>query len=316
MLDEVDAPLDDANIDRFCDLLDAMVAETETRYLIVTHNAVTMSRMHRLFGVTMVEQGVSRAGQRRPGRRGRSYWRRSESCAPIALAACIFCAPLLWRKAPTSTGAGWRTDGGAPRVFEFVIAGSKVSGVHCTQLRRRDRTAAAGSRGSLANATASTSPCGTCGADGIAGDGRRNCAASSSGGKLVIADEGVALDHYQGPARARRQAAIPRRSCRRVRRRSTCSPPRAEAAEASARARHPTSSRLHGGKSPPATCSAFWLGFGVGMEKQYFIIRRDGEMLFGLACGRCDNPYTFGALENFKTAGDTLEFDILHGRLG
>ena len=60
VLDEVDAPLDDANIDRFCDLLDQMVRETSTRYLIVTHNAVTMSRMHRLFGVTMVEQGVSR----------------------------------------------------------------------------------------------------------------------------------------------------------------------------------------------------------------------------------------------------------------
>jgi len=60
VLDEVDAPLDDANIERFCDLLDAMVGETKTRYLIVTHNAVTMSRMHRLFGVTMVERGVSR----------------------------------------------------------------------------------------------------------------------------------------------------------------------------------------------------------------------------------------------------------------
>ncbi|MGK6319031.1 chromosome segregation protein SMC [Sphingomonas sp. DT-204] len=60
VLDEVDAPLDDANIDRFCDLLDRMVEETATRYLIVTHNAATMSRMHRLFGVTMVEKGVSR----------------------------------------------------------------------------------------------------------------------------------------------------------------------------------------------------------------------------------------------------------------
>ncbi|WP_328280300.1 chromosome segregation protein SMC [Sphingobium sp.] len=60
VLDEVDAPLDDANVERFCDLLDAMVAQTATRYLIVTHNAVSMARMHRLFGVTMVEQGVSR----------------------------------------------------------------------------------------------------------------------------------------------------------------------------------------------------------------------------------------------------------------
>ncbi|MDB5685419.1 MAG: chromosome segregation protein, partial [Rhizorhabdus sp.] len=60
VLDEVDAPLDDANIERFCDLLAQMTQETETRYLVVTHNAVTMSRMHRLFGVTMIERGVSR----------------------------------------------------------------------------------------------------------------------------------------------------------------------------------------------------------------------------------------------------------------
>jgi chromosome segregation protein len=60
VLDEVDAPLDDANVERFCDLLDAMAKDTATRYLIVTHNAVTMARMHRLYGVTMVEQGISR----------------------------------------------------------------------------------------------------------------------------------------------------------------------------------------------------------------------------------------------------------------
>lgn len=60
VLDEVDAPLDDANIERFCDLLDRMTRETDTRYLIVSHNAVTMARMHRLYGVTMVEKGVSR----------------------------------------------------------------------------------------------------------------------------------------------------------------------------------------------------------------------------------------------------------------
>ncbi|MCF6195545.1 MAG: hypothetical protein L3J50_02495, partial [Emcibacter sp.] len=59
VLDEVDAPLDDANVERFCDLLDEMAENTATRFLIVTHNAVTMSRMDRLFGVTMAERGVS-----------------------------------------------------------------------------------------------------------------------------------------------------------------------------------------------------------------------------------------------------------------
>jgi chromosome segregation protein len=60
VLDEVDAPLDDANVERFCELLQRMTEETDTRYLIVTHNAVTMSRMDRLYGVTMIEKGVSR----------------------------------------------------------------------------------------------------------------------------------------------------------------------------------------------------------------------------------------------------------------
>jgi len=59
VLDEVDAPLDDANVTRFCDLLDEMCRQTDTRFLIITHHAVTMARMDRLFGVTMAEQGVS-----------------------------------------------------------------------------------------------------------------------------------------------------------------------------------------------------------------------------------------------------------------
>ena len=58
VLDEVDAPLDDANVERFCDLLDEMARQTETRFVIVTHNPITMARMNRLFGVTMAERGV------------------------------------------------------------------------------------------------------------------------------------------------------------------------------------------------------------------------------------------------------------------
>ncbi|MEM6477108.1 MAG: AAA family ATPase [Pseudomonadota bacterium] len=59
ILDEVDAPLDDANVERFCDLLDEMGKRASTRFLVVTHNPITMSRMQRLFGVTMAERGVS-----------------------------------------------------------------------------------------------------------------------------------------------------------------------------------------------------------------------------------------------------------------
>jgi chromosome segregation protein len=59
VLDEVDAPLDDHNVERFCNLLHEMTGSTDTRFVIITHNPITMARMNRLFGVTMAERGVS-----------------------------------------------------------------------------------------------------------------------------------------------------------------------------------------------------------------------------------------------------------------
>ena len=60
VLDEVDAPLDDANVARFCNLLEEIAHGSATRFLLVTHHPMTMARMDRLYGATMVEQGVSR----------------------------------------------------------------------------------------------------------------------------------------------------------------------------------------------------------------------------------------------------------------
>jgi len=59
ILDEVDAPLDDANVTRFCSLLDELSSVTDTKFVVITHHALTMSRMNRLYGVTMAERGVS-----------------------------------------------------------------------------------------------------------------------------------------------------------------------------------------------------------------------------------------------------------------
>jgi chromosome segregation protein len=59
VLDEVDAPLDDANVERYCDMLAEMAQSTDTRFLVITHNPITMARMDRLYGVTMAERGVS-----------------------------------------------------------------------------------------------------------------------------------------------------------------------------------------------------------------------------------------------------------------
>ena len=59
ILDEVDAPLDDANVTRFCSLLEELTKITNTKFIIVTHHALTMSKMNRLYGVTMPEKGIS-----------------------------------------------------------------------------------------------------------------------------------------------------------------------------------------------------------------------------------------------------------------
>ena len=59
VLDEVDAPLDDANVTRFCNLLEELISITSTKFIIVTHHALTMSKMNRLYGVTMPEKGIS-----------------------------------------------------------------------------------------------------------------------------------------------------------------------------------------------------------------------------------------------------------------
>jgi chromosome segregation protein len=60
VLDEIDAPLDDSNVDRVCDLLEHMAKSGETRFLVITHHRMTMARMDRLYGVTMSEKGVSK----------------------------------------------------------------------------------------------------------------------------------------------------------------------------------------------------------------------------------------------------------------
>ena len=60
ILDEVDAPLDDSNVARFCDILGQIAEKTGTRFIIVTHHRLTMARMDRLYGVTMEQKGVSR----------------------------------------------------------------------------------------------------------------------------------------------------------------------------------------------------------------------------------------------------------------
>ena len=219
------------------------------------------------------------------------------------IAAMLAVSPASAEDADWYRG-GWRTDGGEPHVYQLVIEGERVSGYYCTHCA--DGTTLAPLEGTF---------------DGDEGivftvrhlnlDGSLKSAeparARLADGKLIVTGAGferVTIKDPRGPTPGPYVQSI--------------LPPDASPV--------PVLTPRAGGGSPPAPyvqpapwrqltsddVAGVWLGFGVGMDKQYFIIRKDGERLFGLACGRCDNPYTHGALQNFRIEGDTLEFDIVH----
>ena len=204
---------------------------------------------------------------------------------------------------------GWRTDGGDPRVYEFVIRDRAVTGYSCTQCS--DGTTLAPLSGTFDEAGGIDFTVRYLNLDGSLVSGE-HLKARLTGGKLTVSGirdgqpfEQVTIKDPRGPTPGFSfQSVLP----------------------PGARPVPILKPAAVGGGGPPAPyvqpakwrqltaddVAGVWVGFGTGMEKQYFIIRRDGEKLFGLACGRCDNPYTHGALENFRITGDLLEFDIVH----
>ena len=232
------------------------------------------------------------------------------SIAALAAAGVILVAwPACAEDADWYRG-GWRTDAGDPHVYQFVIRGERVSGIYCTHCA--DGTTLAPIEGTFDEDEGLTFTIRHLDPQGatVSQDRLR---ARLEGGKLRVsgtrggeAFEHVAIKDPRGPTPGPyRQSILP----------PNAPPVPVLPLRAGG-----------GGGGPPAPYAApgqwreltaddvvgVWLGFGVGMDKQYFLIRKDGGRLFGLACGRCDNPYTFGALENFDIDGDTLEFDIVH----
>jgi hypothetical protein len=224
----------------------------------------------------------------------------------LLLAAAVLAAsPAAAEDADWYRG-GWRTEGAEPQVYQFVIRGSEVTGYYCT--RCADGTTLAPIEGTFDEDEGIDFAIRTLNLDGSTAHAYYR-QAKLAGGRLVISDgeaEQIAVKDPHGPT----PSAFP----------INILPPNA-----------PPVPILPlraggGGGGPPAPYEqpapwrqltadevlGVWVGFGVGIDKQYFIIRKDGDRLFGLACGRCDNPYTHGALENFRIHGDTLEFDIAH----
>ena len=230
--------------------------------------------------------------------------------AAFAAAAFLAASPAFAEDADWYRG-GWRTEAGGPHVYQFVIRGNQVTGYYCTHCA--DGTTLAPLEGTFDPDSGIAFTIRHLDLDGSLRS-ESHASARLEDGKLVVTfrgETGEALGHVaikdpRGPTPGPYVQSILPPDAPPV----PVLPPRAGA----------------GGGGPPAPyvqpapwrqltaddVAGVWLGFGVGMDKQYFVIRKDGDKLFGLACGRCDNPYTHGALQNFRIDGDRLEFDIVH----
>lgn len=206
---------------------------------------------------------------------------------------------------------GWRTDLADPHFYQIVIRGTAVSGIYCTHCA--DGTTLARIEGTFHERTGLDFRVRHVRADGSLAS-EDQVKGRFDKGKLLLsgkrggaAFEQVAIKDPRGPAAGAFPIAM-----------LPPGTPPIPALPAGPNAATPR-------PAPPpyvppapwrqltaADVLGVWIGFGVGMDKQYFVIRKDGDRLFGLACGRCDNPYTFGALEDFRIEGDTLRFKIIH----
>jgi len=199
---------------------------------------------------------------------------------------------------------GWKTEANGRQVYEFVIRGRRVSGVHCT--RCSDGTTLARIEGSFDETSGIAFTVRHLKPDGALGHVAR-LQAKLAGARLLITGKGVrqeAIRDPRGPALGGfPQVMLPPGS-----RKVAAVRPAGGGAGGPPPYVQPGRWRTLAARDVVGV----WLGFGVGRDKQYFLIRSDGGKLFGLACGPCDNPYTMGALDNFSIHGDLLEFDIEH----
>jgi hypothetical protein len=229
------------------------------------------------------------------------------ACVAVVAAAGLPAAPISAEDADWYRG-GWRTDAGEPRVYQFVIRGDAVTGYTCTHCA--DGTTLAPLEGTFDPDDGIVFTVRHLAPDGSLRSEERG-QAKIERGKLAVTYRGeagevlghLAIKDSRGPTPGPYVQSVLPPDAPHV----PVLPPRAVGAPPAPYVQPAPWRQL-----TADDVAGVWLGFGVGMGKQYFVIRKDGERLFGLACGRCDNPYTHGALENFRIEGDTLEFDIVH----
>ena len=239
-------------------------------------------------------------------------------CVYLALVAAAFA------QNPDDYRGGWKTEAnGTPRIYEFSIRGATVRGVYCSWCN--DATTLAfidgkfGSAGITFTVTHVDNNGKTTHTDtGTAVFEKPNLIVTGKlGGRqggdfrwVMVKDERgpdplpipiVMLPPRDVPILGRGGAAAPR---------GGGAPPAPTAAGGGGRGGYiPPGPWL---KLTPDLVVGSWIGFGVGINKQYFIIKKVGTKLRGMVCGRCDNPYTMAALDDFVIDGEVMRFNILH----
>ncbi|HTW73519.1 MAG TPA: hypothetical protein VMD56_01205 [Steroidobacteraceae bacterium] len=204
---------------------------------------------------------------------------------------------------------GWETYGAGvgPHIYEFSIRGQRVRGIYCTECS--DATTLAFVDGRLA-AGGLTFTVTHVYDDGGTAYQDHATARIANGELIVTGTNGRDGRHFDWTLRKdpRGPAPVPGTPVNRL-------PPAPPVAGPSVPQRFGPPPYVAPGPWEPlsrAKVVGVWLGFGAGIDKQFFIIRRVGSGLRGMVCGRCDNPYTMAALDDFQIQGDTLRFDILH----
>lgn len=235
-------------------------------------------------------------------------------------------APLALAQNPDDYRGGWRTDNpnGANHTYEFSIRGTAVRGIYCT--RCSDATTLAFVDGALGpNGLSFT-------VTHVRSDGRtefqEKATARFERGNLIVTGESPRQGKFswtmikdpRGPDPLPIPVVtIPPRDVPVLGGRGGPAPaaPKGPATPGPAPAAPKPAGAGYIQPAPwkqltPDDVAGVWLGFGAGINKQFFIIKKVGNQLRGMVCGRCDNPYTMAALDNISISGDTLQFDIMH----
>lgn len=222
-------------------------------------------------------------------------------------------APSAERNLADQYRGGWETDLADHHIYEFSIRGSAVRGIYC---------------GPCDDASTLAFVDGTLGADGlrftvthVRDDGSTayvdHVNAKAQSGKLLVsgtsgAPEGAYPGHFSWTMQKDPRGPAPLTYVPVQRLPRGTAPVAPIRPQGPARTPAPYVQPGPWEQLTPAKVVGVWLGFGVGIDKQFFIIRRVGNRLRGMVCGRCSNPWTMVALDDFSIDGDTLHFTLLH----